>query len=337
VDRKPIEFRLTPGDISAIRFGLSPGMELAGAVRTLVDPRQHPLHWGWVRGVREHVPAAAFQLLGALIGGAGYLPDFLTSTPGWDLTPDVELARLRKTDLGGIRRDLHKVIVRSSGARRAIVEQLAADPAQTRTLVANAWEEVWQAVLDPQWRTLERLLRADIGSRARRISEHGLAAMVATLDDQVSWLGDSVLVAIPTHSQVIDCTGTGLMLVPSVFRRSCGVVGDAPAHPMLFYPAHGISETWHGQAVGDGAALGSLLGDGRARVLSTLTEPLSTSETARACELAVSTASHHLTVLRDAGLVTSRRVAQMVLHARTPIGDALVAAPTGHRASVDNA
>jgi len=303
-------------------------MELAGAVRALVDPGQHPLHWGWVRGARERVPVGPLSLLGALVGGEGYLPDFLTSTPGWDLTPDVELARLRVADLDALQRDLGKVRVRSAGRRRAVVEQLAADPARTRTAVADAWEEVWSALLEPQWPALERLLRADIGSRARRISEHGLAAMVHTLHDQVAWKGESVEVAIPTHSQVIDCTGTGLMLVPSVFRRTCGAVGDAPAHPMLFYPAHGISETWHEQTIDDHAALAALLGDGRARVLTSLIEPLSTSETARACALAVSTASHHLTVLRDAGLVDSRRAAQMVLHSRTPIGDALVAAPT---------
>jgi hypothetical protein len=148
VHRKPIEFRLTPGDISAIRFGLSPGMELAGAVRTLVDPSQYPLHWGWVRAVRERVPARAFALLGALVGSDGYLPDFLTSTPGWDLGPDVELTRLRETDLDGVRRDLAKVVVRSSGRRRAVVEPLVSDPARTRAAVADAWEEVWAALLE---------------------------------------------------------------------------------------------------------------------------------------------------------------------------------------------
>ena len=39
--------------------------------------------------------------------------------------------------------------------------------------------------------------------------------------------------------------------------------------------------------------------------------------------------SKHLRALREAGLVDSRRTARMVMHARTPIGDALVAAPSG--------
>lgn len=336
VDRKVVEFRLTPGDISAIRFGVSPGMELAGAVRTLVDPGRHPLHWGWVRAVRDQVPARAFALLGTLIRSDGYLPDFLTSTPGWELTPEAELERLAATDLDGVRRDLAKVLERSSGRGRELVADLAEDPARTRAAVAEAWEQTWTALMAPHWPALLRLLRADIGTRSRRISEHGLAAMVDTLHDQVAWDGDAVLITLRAHGEVVDCTGTGLMLVPSGFLRSCAAVTELPAHPMLFYPAHGVSETWSRSGSDGAAALAALLGEGRARVLGSLAEPLSTSETAQACGLAVSTASHHLAVLREAGLVDSRRTARMVVHVRTPIGDAVVAAP-GRSAGLEDA
>lgn len=54
-----------------------------------------------------------------------------------------------------------------------------------------------------------------------------------------------------------------------------------------------------------------------------LQQPLSTSECAEMTDLAVSTASHHLTVLRDVGLIDSRRSGVRVLHARTPLGEAL--------------
>lgn len=42
--------------------------------------------------------------------------------------------------------------------------------------------------------------------------------------------------------------------------------------------------------------------------------------------LAVSTASHHLAVLRASRLVDSRREGPRVVHARTPLGEALVGA-----------
>ncbi|GAB6859125.1 helix-turn-helix domain-containing protein [Microbacterium xylanilyticum] len=42
--------------------------------------------------------------------------------------------------------------------------------------------------------------------------------------------------------------------------------------------------------------------------------------------IARSTASHHLTVLRDAGLVVSSRDGSRMMHLRTPLGEALVGA-----------
>lgn len=320
--RKIVEFRLTPGDISALRFGISPGMELAGAVRTLLDPGQHPLHWGWVRATRDEVPPSALTLLGALIGSDGYLPDFITSEPAWDLTPELELSRLRQADPYGVRRDLAKVTARATGRRRTLVEQLGADPEHTRGLVADAWEQVWEAAVGPRWPTLERMLNADIATRVRRVGHRGLAAMVDTLHERVSWQGSAVHVTMRGHSEVVDCTGTGLTLVPSVFLRTCAAVTELPSPPLLFYPAHGVSETWARR--GDDDALVALLSEGRARVLLALHEPLSTTETARASGLAVSTTSHHLTVLRGAALVDSRRAGRTVMHARTHLGDALV-------------
>jgi DNA-binding transcriptional ArsR family regulator len=36
---------------------------------------------------------------------------------------------------------------------------------------------------------------------------------------------------------------------------------------------------------------------------------------------------HHLTALRDAGLVNARRQGRVVLYVRTPLGDALTGGP----------
>ena len=57
-----MDFRLAPDDISAIRFGISPGHELSHAIRVLQRPDDQPLQWGWLRGVRDRVPREAFEL-----------------------------------------------------------------------------------------------------------------------------------------------------------------------------------------------------------------------------------------------------------------------------------
>ena len=96
--------------------------------------------------------------------------------------------------------------------------------------------------------------------------------------------------------------------------------------PTLFYPAHGVTATWARDASDATAALGALLGPARARILLEAHEPRTTSQIARDTAVALSTASHHLTVLRNSGLITSVRDGARMLHTRTPVGEALVGA-----------
>jgi hypothetical protein len=324
---RTVEFRLAPDDVSAIRFGVSPGHELAHAVRVLAQPPYHPLQWGWLRRARGQAPARALDLLTLLVGADGYLPDFLTSTPGWDLGPDEELERLREADLGPVRVDLLKRVDRTEGAQQRLLRALADDPEHARSLAADAWSQVWDAVLAPVWPQLERLLRADIGARSRRVTTHGLGAMVDTLHEAVTWAPDAVRVRLRLHGEVLDCAGSGLVLVPSVMSsHRCAVLTEPPAQPTLFYPAQGVTETWARDPAEASRSLGALLSPARAEILLTAHDPRTTSQVAADCGVAVSTASHHLTVLRNSGLITSARDGARVLHVRTPLGEALVGA-----------
>ncbi len=325
VGRKVVEFRLSPDDVSAVRFGISPGHELVHAVRVLTRPAQHPLQWSWARRVGPQVHGPAVDLLRLVVGTTGYVPDFLTSTPGWDVTPDDESERLRHAPLGGMAIDLGKRVARTDGATQAALRALLDDLPRTRDAVADAWTEVWDAALAPWWPQVERLLRADVQVRARRIATHGLAAMVGTLHERVGWQGSSVLVELVHHAEVVDCAGSGLVLAPSVLARQCAAVTERPAQPTLHYPALAVSERWSEAAADAQDALTDLLGHGRAAVLLALDQELSTSEVAAACALAVSTASHHLAVLRAARLVAARRDGRRVVHERTPLGLMLVA------------
>jgi hypothetical protein len=185
-----------------------------------------------------------------------------------------------------------------------------------------AWRELFDALLAPDWPQIERLQRADIGLRVRRIAEVGLAAMVDGLHHLVSWEVDAVRVETLAYSDDVDCAGGGLVLVPSVMNPlRCTVLTHVPDRAAIFYPALGISERW--QRPRDEAALAGVLGEGRARVLLALDGPRSTSEVGADCELATSTASFHPSRLRDAGLVDSRRDGPRVLHVRSPLGEAL--------------
>jgi DNA-binding transcriptional ArsR family regulator len=327
VDRKFVHFQHAPDDLTSIRFGISPGHELCHAVRALLRPDEYPLQWGWMRATRGAIPPDDFDVLALLIREDGYFPDFLTTTPTWELTPDAEAERLRHIDDERFRTDMTKVLARTDGARHAAVQHMLDQPDRARAMIAQAWLAVWNAGVAPVWTQLERLLRADIAVRARRIAESGIGPMIQTLHDRVEWADGAVRVTMRIWSEVVDCRGSGLVLVPSVMGTTgCFVLTEPPAQPTLFYPAQGVTATWARDAADVTTALGALLGPARARILLDAHESRTTSRVARDTGLAISTASHHLTVLREAGLLASTREGARVLHRRTPLGEALVGA-----------
>ncbi|MGL5912447.1 MAG: helix-turn-helix domain-containing protein [Phycicoccus sp.] len=326
-------FRIGAEDVSAIRFGVSPAHELAGAVRVLSSPASHPLHWGWLRSLRGRVPTDAFEVVAAVVGTHGYFPDFLTEPPRWDATPESSLCHIRDVPLEDFGRDLlHALDHRqpspgaAGAAERVTLTRLLGNPERGRVELADSWATLWSALLAPDWPQLERILRADIGLRVRRVAEVGLAAMVDGLHATVGWDLDAVRVETLTYNGDIDCAGSGLVLVPSVMTSMrCTVLTHIPTQPAIFYPALGVDERW--QRVRDPAPLAGVLGSGRAAVLLGLDAPRSTSEVGELCDLAVSTASLHLSRLRAAGLVDSRRDGSQVVHVRSPLGEALVSGP----------
>ena len=113
--------------------------------------------------------------------------------------------------------------------------------------------------------------------------------------------------------------------MPSVFVWPDVVSGFAPPwQPTVLYPARGMGGLWQRPTTDSAEALARLLGANRAAVLGELDEPASTTALAARLRLAPSSVSAHLSALRDAGLLTSRRVRHQVLYERTPLGIALL-------------
>lgn len=324
VDRNVVTFHLGAGDLGLLRFGVSPGHELAHAVRTLQSAGSRPLQWGWLRTVKEGVPAQAFQLMKLLVAPSGYFPDFLTGPITGDTTPEEEIAHMRSTRPETVQIHLGKVLRLATGDRHTRVTAMIREPTRSLARICDAWEELWETLMAPHWDQLRRVLTADIAHRSRSIAEAGTTAMITSLHERVSWQQNSVRVRMHSWSEFVPCEGSGLLLVPSVFASPwCSVLTEKPVQPTLFYPVHALSNSWHRRDRTAERALSALMGEGRARVLLCLTGPRSTSEVAEGCSLAVSTASHHLTALRDSGLITSRRDGARVLHTRTLLGDSL--------------
>lgn len=326
-----VDFTLAASDSANIRFGISAPHELVRALVVLQEPSHHPLQWGWIRQVRAagHPHAAirdALELLTSVVIPRIYTPDFLTPPPTHPDDPVDQIRAIAHTPLDLVVRDLAKAQDRASGARASRIAQLQQDPAAALSLLAAASEIMWNHLLAPVWPQALHVLKADLVHRSHQLVDQGAGAVIDSLHERISWHAGTVRVQTSIWSQTLDCRGSGLLLVPSVFSwPGCHVITDEPAVPTIFYPARGVAESWPTRSAEHARGLERVLGAARAHVLLVLDAPTSTTQVARMIGVSTPTATHHLTALRDAGLVTSERSGREMVHSRTALGAALAA------------
>ncbi|TJZ46051.1 helix-turn-helix transcriptional regulator [Streptomyces piniterrae] len=325
----PLDLHFGADDLLRIRFAISPLCETHEAVRTLRRADRHGYHLPWLRRMRETLAGLDLSPLWLFMPSPppGYTPDFLGPPPDVPLAGfDEELARLRATDPALARAEMVKSLAgRPEAAGSARARAALADPARAVRELADVTERAWHALLAPDWPRLRALLEAEIAYRSGQLAGGGLQRLFADLHPGISWSGDTLTVRTRTDFvQMQDLDGRGVLLLPSVFVWPDVVSGfEPPWQPTVIYPARGIGGLWHEPETG--AALARLLGPNRAAVLAALAAPSSTSALAHRLGLAASSVSAHLSVLRDAGLLASRRHGHQVLYERTPLGIALAA------------
>ncbi|WP_225834729.1 DUF5937 family protein [Streptomyces sp. NK08204] len=315
-------------DFLRCRFAVSPLWETQEAVRTLKRPDRHGYHAPWLRRMRTAASGLDLAPLWLLMPRRGHSPDWLGSPPiGPAATFEEEIAAVRAADPEAAREDTARSLACTPGALQSPWGRAwLADPARMVRELADAMEEAWRVLVAPDWPRLRALLEADVAFHSRRLAEVGLGALLPELDARLSWNGRTLTHAY--HGEYIrDLDGQGLVLMPSVFSWPDVVSGfDPPWQPTLVYPARGIAGLWTEPAERAPEVLVRLLGRNRAAVLAALDEPASTTALAHRLGLAPSSVSAQLAVLRDAGLLTSRRYGHQVLYGRTPLGVALVCA-----------
>ncbi|MEU6344286.1 DUF5937 family protein [Streptomyces sp. NPDC046977] len=320
----PLHMRFGPDDLLRCRFGISPLWEVTGAVRALKEPRLQAYHLPWLRQTQPAARELDLTPLWLLMPRRGHTPDFLSPPPDSPLTSiEQDLARVRATDPGTARDDLARALADTPGAADTPSGRaMLADPARATRDLADLCEQAWHALVAPYWPRVRAVLEADIAFRARRLADDGLTGLFADLHPSLSWANGTLTLHRPAQHDR-DLGGDGLVLAPSVFVWPDVASGfDPPWQGTVVYPARGIGGLWQTPRA-DSDALVRLLGANRAAILSGLGEPATTTALAHRHGLALSSVSSHLSVLRDAGLLTSRRYGHQVLYERTPLGTAL--------------
>ncbi|AEV88380.1 ArsR family transcriptional regulator [Actinoplanes sp. SE50] len=311
-----VAIALPPDAATRIRFGVSCLWEVVTSLRVLHGRGDHPVHRRWADRNR---PGPGGLLARLVPPAGGYAPDFLTPPPaGLTADLDAELSVLRQTDHDVVR--AHLALLAGDPA-----PGLAEDPDRGLARLCDEIAAYWASSIAPDWPRMHGLLDADVRRRAHRLATDGAAAVLNDLHDRVRWTGGTLLVDQRhcTASDVPD--GSGLVLIPSVFAWPAVLTVSAWGTPQLAYPAAGVATLTETPAAPPDA-LSALLGAGRARILSELHVPRSTTGLARRTGLTAGGVSQHLRVLRAAGLVTTHREGRSLLNSRTAAAETLLAA-----------
>ncbi|HTX80821.1 MAG TPA: DUF5937 family protein [Streptosporangiaceae bacterium] len=314
-------------DLVTVRFAWSPVWETLHAVRTFIDPRARPYHEAWRAAVGHDASRLDLAPLFAVNPLKGSVPDFLTPPPRVPAPAfSDQLAELRATPPEQVATELERC--RSTVMKRdqrRYLDQLLADPAAARDLLADRVQAAWDHLVSRFWPRIRSLADADIAYRSQQLTGRGLGPMLEEIDPRIKW-GDGTVVVDDHDDTSVELGGRGLVLMPSAFLwPAVAAIIDEPWQPTIAYPARGIADLWR-QAKPPPDALARLLGRTRALLLTSLDQPTSATTLAALLDLSLSGTSGHLVAMRDAGLVAGTRHGHEIRYARSALGSALVRA-----------
>lgn len=319
-----MNIHFTDADLARTRLKLEvdPLWEIVNSVQALQHGQGGLYLDEWRRSTRALVDRKALRTaLPALIDvapEASYFPDFLTPVEHdgqVESGVDTVLATPHHRLCGEIN---------LLGKQTPWLSELARGrPAALRDL-GTALRTYYREAIRPYLPRIDAALRFDRAGRANACLRVGVEAMLATLTPIASWSRPILSFEYPKNRDLY-LGGRGIILIPSYFCvRHPVSLADPDLSPVVVYPVSPASRLL-GAPRGPGDHLGKLLGSTRASILRTTAVAATTNDLARRIDISPATVSHHTTVLRNAGLITSHRHHTFVRHVITPLGLQLIA------------
>ncbi|MFE7508975.1 ArsR/SmtB family transcription factor [Promicromonospora sp. NPDC057488] len=273
-------------------------------------------------GDRKHRTMLA--MLGAIAPRRRYFPDFLTpeqARAGLDAGLDAILATPRdrlETELRATYRG------RGRQAPRWIV-QLATGARDMRQLLVQLLRTYHSDLVLPYAPTSEPTVAADRARRAQALLAHGIDGLCGTFGPHARWERNVLQLPYPNDKD-LHLDGRGVTLVPSFYCwRTPVALADQALAPVLVYPVEHEPRSWCPASDDERVAgLGALLGCTRAEVLRAVARGATPGRLRRTLGIAPSVVTHHTSILRQAGLITTVRDGRWVVHEVTPLGRAVL-------------
>lgn len=326
-----LRFHFTSEDLTRVRVATEPHAlwEIAVSLHRLQTQEGRWAYAHWFRTSRASLRRTGLErtvktFLLPLFPRAGYFPDFLTPPEGTQGL-DAGLEAVLATPYERVVREV-EALTRVVGAP-AWVRRLAEQ--DMREQLVGALRAYHRAVIAPHEQRIQECLHAERARHAHTLFHAGTEGVLTGLGPTISWRPPVLEIdPYPDHRDV-HLDGRGLLLIPSYFCWHAPVaLADPGLPPVLLYPLHHLPAT---TPHAGSPPLNVLLGPTRAAILRASATGSTTTEAARRAGVTPTTASHHTAVLRDAGLITSHRHANTVLHTLTPLGAALLrTGPGGH-------
>ncbi|MFJ3825552.1 helix-turn-helix domain-containing protein [Streptomyces nodosus] len=318
-----LRFHFSAEDLARTRVAAAPHplWEITASLHRFQTPAGRWAYAHWYRTARERLREAGLesavrQLLLPLFPRASYWPDFLTPLEGVSgleaglgailATPPervtAELATLARTR----RVPPHLARLPERGARAELVSVLRA---------------YHRAVIEPHEEWMHESVHAERVRLGRHLLDGGTEGLLGGLGPAVRWHHPRLEIGAYPTRQDVRLEGRGLLLIPSYFCWKGPVsLADPALPPVLAYSVHHEPP----RPAPGSPSLEVLLGRARATVLRATAAGATTTEAAHRAGVTPATATYHTTALRDAGLITSHRHGNTVIHTLTLLGATMV-------------
>jgi helix-turn-helix protein len=285
----------------------------------------------WRGQVRSAVSRSGAEsllsLLLAIDPPASYFPDFLTPAGHrGDLVAGIEA--IRSTPASQFREQL--TLLAGTFRLPTSARSLATGDVDAVGHLCEALRTYHAIAVAPFQQWIEHRVRQVLDRHREHMTSGGSEMLLRSLAPLCRWRSPVLEVPFP-HDFDLHLDGRGLLLVPSFFCVGMPVKyysEDLP--PTMVYPiTH--SPRWGTPApAADSDCLALLIGGTRAGIVDHVacSGASSSQVLAERLHLAAATVSYHTKVLRDAGLITSRRDGPSVVHHVTTLGTALLAGAT---------
>jgi DNA-binding transcriptional ArsR family regulator len=331
--------------VTTARVVVSPLLELGAALHVLAAPAHHPEHADWAARVSAALPPALADDLAAWSFTVTGIRSavFLRPGPGAVPTWASELAALRAAPPDAVCWALLRPLATTPGRRLpagspatadpavrdtvrayarsrpsevgAVAGRLLDDPASTAAEFLDLLERCWEAFFAAEWDRVRPRLAAAVARAADTAAARGPLAPFAQLGPAVT-VTDGRVVVDKVQSKRIAVGRRGLVLALSAFIGRHVLIGDDPPGPVVVLAAAPGGEPPRGARYGDVLRrLEALAHPDRIRICRAVaTEERSAPEIAALWRMAPTRVTKHLTALRRAGVVSSRRRGHFVVY-----------------------